>query len=219
MMASGGIPDCLDPDSDWEYVSHSRKGWNNQDTRRGKRQRVSTGGASYSSSPDMSDGVGKIVPEISQKKFKTYETDEKLNCIFGTLQSMSVSDQRLKKVEKDVRKIRSDTDMAMNRINVLACKSIDSEARQRRNNLVFYGVTEIVSGNCFDVMGVFNSDKLGLDPDAMCIQRAHRLGSQRRGRGRERKHGPIIAAFRNYQDVELIISNAKKLKASSYGIN
>ena len=38
-------------------------------------------------------------------------------------------------------------------------------------------------------------------------------------RGQQAKHRPIIAAFRDFPDVELILANAKKLKGTTYGIN
>ena len=71
-------------------------------------------------------------------------------------------------------------------------------------------------------LATFLGDKLGLDPDAIFIQRVHRLGtrSKWRGmRGQQAKHRSIIAAFRDFPDVELILANAKKLKGTTYGIN
>lgn len=63
---------------------------------------------------------------------------------------------------------------------------------------------------------------IDLDPDAIFVQRAHRLGrlkSHRPGPSVQVKHRPLIANFRDYPDVELILSNAKKLKGTQYGIN
>lgn len=64
--------------------------------------------------------------------------------------------------------------------------------------------------------------KLELGPNAIFILRAHRLGrrSKWRGmRGQQVKHGPIIAAFRDFPDVESILANAKKLKGTKFEIN
>ena len=54
----------------------------------------------------------------------------------------------------------------------------------------------------------------------MRIQRVHRLGRRKRpGRlGQAFRHRHIIAAFTDMHDVELILSNAKRLKGR-YGIN
>ena len=65
--------------------------------------------------------------------------------------------------------------------------------------------------------------RLGMNQH-ICIQRAHRLDSinpQRRSRGSgvSTQPRPIIVTFRDYEDVELILDNAKKLKNTPYGIN
>ena len=48
----------------------------------------------------------------------------------------------------------------------------------------------------------------------ICIDQAHRLGRFKRD-----KHRQIIVAFRDYSDVESILSNAHKLKGTKYSIN
>ncbi|MEW8548703.1 MAG: hypothetical protein AB2693_34815 [Candidatus Thiodiazotropha sp.] len=74
------------------------------------------------------------------------------------------------------------------------------------------------------VISEFLCDKLGLDSEAICIQRAHRIGKPQRrqtfiGRSVRPRHRPLIVAFRDFQDVELILSNASKLQGTSFGIN
>lgn len=71
--------------------------------------------------------------------------------------------------------------------------------------------------DCFAVLAEFMSNKLGLDPHAICIQRVHRLGKLQP----PRRLGPIrsavinkrslIAAFHDNQGVELITYNVGKL--------
>lgn len=64
-----------------------------------------------------------------------------------------------------------------------------------------------------------------MDPDAVCIKRAHRIGrfkQERRTVGNRQvavRHRPLIAAFRDYQDCELILSNASKLKDTAFGVS
>ena len=58
---------------------------------------------------------------------------------------MSLISQSVDKFERAVREIRSDTARTINKINVLADKCFDSDARQRRNNLLFYGSSGIVN--------------------------------------------------------------------------
>ena len=74
------------------------------------------------------------------------------------------------------------------------------------------------------VISEFLYDKLGLDSEAICIQRAHRIGKPQRrqviiGRSVRLIHRPLIVAFRDFQDVKLILSNASKLQGTSFGIN
>ncbi len=58
--------------------------------------------------------------------------------------------------------------------------------------------------------------------DAICIQRAHRLGRKQfntGGRGQRVFHRPIIVAIRDYQDVEKILQNTKHLAGTRFGVN
>lgn len=73
-----------------------------------------------------------------------------------------------------------------------------------------------------DSLATFLGDELGLDPDAISVQRAHRFGRMlnRRGvRGQQVRLRPIIAAFKYFLVVMLVLTNAKKLKGKPYGIN
>ena len=106
------------------------------------------------------------------------------------------------------------------KVKLLQYKSIDSEARSRRNNLVFRGLTEEVGEDSMAVLQTFLLNKLDLDPDTVYIQRAHRVGRHQPRRGKDPpKQRPIIAAFRDYRDVEMILDSASRLKGSGKGIN
>ena len=64
------------------------------------------------------------------------------------------------------------------------------------------------------------ADKLNLDPESICIQHIHRVGRIPMSRfSGPIKHRDLIAAFRDFQDVKLIISNAHKLQDSGIGVN
>ena len=52
---------------------------------------------------------------------------------------MNQVNERLATTEQDVRDLRDQTDLNSERLDILAYKSIDAEARQRRNNLIFWG--------------------------------------------------------------------------------
>ena len=75
-----------------------------------------------------------------------------------------------------MRDLRDQTDLNSERLDILAYKSIDTEARQRRNNLTFWGIPEVLNEDCMTVIKEFLCERFSLDPDTICIQRAHRIG-------------------------------------------
>lgn len=189
-----------------------------------KRQRISTG--SGSSSVEASRSVNSSDSDLSLEHFKTLDIDDKLASLFVCLQEVKSTNQRLLKAEQTVHDIRESTLHNKARIETLAYKSIDMEARQRRNNLLFWGIPEVRNEDCMAVLSEFLTDRLEIDAETICIQRAHRVGkpvNNRRnviGRAASNpKHRPLIALFRDFQDVELILSNAGKLRGTSFGVN
>ena len=62
-------------------------------------------------------------------------------------------------------------------LKVLAYKSIDLEARSRRKNLVFHGLTECPIEDCYLALRDFLWEEMGLDIEDLGIERVHRLGS------------------------------------------
>ena len=126
--------------------------------------------------------------------------------------------ERLLKAEQTVFEMHKTGQVNKRRINLLVYKAIDNESRQRRNNLIFYGITESLNEDPLASLNIFLADRLSLDPDAIYVQRVHRLGrlkSRRPGLSGHVRHRPLIANFRDYPDVELILSSAKKLKGTT----
>ncbi len=64
-------------------------------------------------------------------------------------------------------------------LKLIAYKSIDSEARSRRNNILFRGFVERVNEDCREVIASFLDVKIRLDSPNIPIARAHRLGRPR----------------------------------------
>ena len=55
----------------------------------------------------------------------------------------------------------------------------------------------------------FLLDNFSLDPDEICFQRAHRIDLLRRARTQQGlRPRALTGAFRDYEDFELILSNA-----------
>ena len=118
--------------------------------------------------------------------------------------------------ETAVNTVRLTTVEHSSMIKLLNYRSLDLEARSRRKNLLFKGLCENASEDCISIIRDFIYTELDLDSDAMCIDRAHRIG-KRGMRGISRR--PIIVAFRDFQDTECIMNNASKLRGSRFGID
>ena len=70
------------------------------------------------------------------------------------------------------------------------------------------GIQEVLTEDCQEVIRTALTEHFELDNDAICIQRAHRIGRIKQDRNRHGNvcHRPIIVAFSDYQDCELILS-------------
>lgn len=188
-----------------------------------KRRRRSTGGT-FNSKSLKELNIGQA---ITKAEFKAMSTDDKLVTLFELMSSLGTIDARMTTVENNVHNINKHVSSHTNRLKLLEYKSIDSEARNRRNNLIFRGISETNENeDCETIIHGFLRDRLGLDFIPV-IQRAHRLGNPRgrrrfmRGsiRGQSQPPRPIIACFRDYGDIEVILGNATKLKDTQFGIN
>ena len=83
----------------------------------------------------------------------------------------------------------------------------------RRNNLRFMGIKEksVVESETWEEskikVKVFEQEKLGLEPDEITIERAHRIGKKEEGKRRT-----IITKFLNYKQREKVLNKYKELK-------
>lgn len=95
----------------------------------------------------------------------------------------------------------------------LKFRLIDQEARSRRNNLLFFGISENKDENPTEEVKKVISNQLGIARD-MAIQRAHRIGKPSNQRKR-----PIIAMFRDYPDVDDVMANGRELAETPYSVS
>jgi hypothetical protein len=112
-------------------------------------------------------------------------------------------------------------DVTEARLRLLEYKSIDNETRMLRNNLIFSGHAEIVSAdNCHGIICEFLKQNLNLDPKSFCITKANRIGKRQvvRAQGSVR-HRAILVTFRDENDTDIIMNNAKLLKNTHFGIS
>ena len=186
-----------------------------QEVRYKKKRKLNT------SSGDRS----KLEPQESEDEVIDYGSlskDEKLDLI---LSKMCVNEKRLKHYEQmldgalkqksRVDKVESVVRSYEDRIKLLEYKSIDLEARSRRNNLLFYQLAEVRNENCNGIVTQFLLDKFNIEIDESAICRAHRLG---RFKGKD-KPRPIIVAFQEYILTERIVRQAHILKETKFGVS
>ena len=137
---------------------------------------------------------------VDNESFMNLPDDEKLVCLFESLnrnyeklssielnQKQCVNDSNtinkgLEKTNKRVDSLEKNVDMYSQKLRMLSYRSLDIESRSRRNNIVFWGITERRPYDCKLLIHNFMRDELfkhnpDFDPKVMCIERAHRLGS------------------------------------------
>ena len=159
--------------------------------------------------------------------FMDSSIDQKLNMIHEDLRIVRFNQEQMSRgmvnFERSIRGINDKlcevidvTNKNSDVLKTLAYKSIDLEARSRRNNLIFWGHVEMSDENCFFAVREFIKRHLDLDADKMYIARAHRLGPRKIGHMAPRR--PIIANFRDYCDTDIIMSRAYMLKNTPFSI-
>lgn len=140
--------------------------------------------------------------------------------MMADMSDVNASDSGIQKIQVKFNDLWNDNTAVQSRIHVLEYKSVESEGRARRNNLIVQGIPgTLLNEDCESLLKQFIRNELNLDPEPMCIQRAHRLDkSPVRGRGVGLKHRPIIESFRDFTSVELLLANAYRLKNKHFGI-
>ena len=190
------------------------------DDRMAKRKRISTGSA---------DGYATTV---SQETFENMSTDGKLSILFGMMSESHVNQARTSASIQNINSFIVNTCQKVNtvekrvnthsdQIKVLSYRSLDLEAGSRRNNLIFWGLTENTQRRCDALILSFKVHEMGVDTSEIVIERAHRLGSIRqpaRQAGQDPRR-PIIAKFNDYRDTEHILDRSYKLKGTKFRVD
>jgi hypothetical protein len=133
-----------------------------------------------------------------------YIRQEQVNCSRGVLSLQNSIGKMHEKLGHVIDVTNSQTCL----MKTLAYKSIDLEARSRRNNLIFRGFVENREEHCNTIITDFLENRLDIRPTGICINRAHRLGVNR-----QRGNRPIIVNFLDYSDVEKVMSRVSMLKS------
>ena len=171
-----------------------------------------------------SGGGSKLMDEGSEDDavdYETLEADEKLNLI---LSKVTLNEKRFKKLEnicgsavkhsKRLSQVETVMKSQEDRIRLLEYKSIDLEARSRRNNVLFYGLSESRNEDCKLIILDKLRQELDIAISESDISRAHRLGRYVMSKKR-----PVIVAFQSYAVAESIIKQAYRLKGTNFSIS
>ena len=152
----------------------------------------------------------------------TLSGDDKLAILFEKLVDIEEKLPSVRELQSTVETVRQRTINAETsiksdeqQVKILNYKSVDIEARSRRNNLIFRGLYEGYNEDCVFVLKQFLNNELRLNPEDIIIKRAHRLGKKVRTGFSKR---PLIAAFNNYADTEKILKNARFLRGTSFSV-
>lgn len=171
----------------------------NEWSRRDKKRKYN------SSSSGPSQLLGEQVEEID---YSTMDMDDKINLI---LSKVTLNENRFRSMEKMFDRVYTHgkklSEMGSvivsheDRMRLLEYKSIELEARSRRNNVLFYGLRESrQSQDCKRMLCEFLNVEMGITVSESDMSRAHRLG-----RYNQSKTRPIIAAFQDFNIAEKII--------------
>lgn len=139
----------------------------------------------------------KLVHMFDELKFIR---NEQVNCSTG----LNKFQNSLAQVDHRVAQVVSVKNEQTELFRALAYKSINLEARSRRYNLIFRGIPEVRNENCFTRVGEFLETKLDIDTRDIYMARANRLRTRAAGKNLHKRL--IIVNFRNYGDVEDIMS-------------
>ena len=177
----------------------------------------SGGGSKYVSGDNENDE-----PETDFLAMRDLPGDEKLTLILNKVclyenrfRDITSTLEGIVNTHKTVAKIETVVRSQADRIRLLEYRSIDLEARSRRNNLIFHGLAESRRENCTALICQFLKDNFDIDVDVTAINRIHRLGRFVDG-GKRR---PIIVAFKDYLLTENIIRQGLNLKNTGFSVS
>ena len=173
-----------------------------------------------------SSGTGQLQPDIEDIDYDSMGMEDKINLI---LSKVTVNENRLRTVDQKCdkmfdkvyshgKKLSEMSNVVVShddRMRLLEYKSIELEARSRRNNVLFYGLREArAQQDCKRLLCDFLQVEMGINVSESDMSRAHRLG-----KFNQTKTRPIIAAFQDYNIAEKIIKNGHTLREKVYSVS
>ena len=160
---------------------------------------------------------------VDLETFCKMSSDEKLIALFTKLSTVESKQNNLSSVMSPVYDkvdiLEDCVNIHARKLKMLSYRSLDLEARSRRNNLIFRGLADCQNENCAALIVDFLMEEMQLEISESHIARAHRLGSLRKSRSRyEVTRRPIIVAFKDYSMTQTILNEAKRLQGKGYRV-
>ncbi|XP_075533570.1 uncharacterized protein LOC142566615 [Dermacentor variabilis] len=165
----------------------------------------------------LASGQSKLITEVLDLKSKLLTTDKTLSDLSKRMTDLERHYKAISTLRSDLDTIRIDATQMAGQIARLATQMDDNENRSRRNNLIFYNISDpnpketfaesekIVIRHCTEHLNFV------IDPNQ--IDRAHRLGRHTEGRAR-----PLIVKFNHFKTKESLLSNGPKFKGSNFSV-
>lgn len=194
-------------------------------------------GAFSDTTMDMENGDGfqvvrnkrrcTVLSPCDKQSFADRSVDEKLNVLFSEIREIRDSQTMMQtgmsalfenqvKIGETVKLVYSFANNNTDMIRLLSYKSIDLEARQRRNNLIFRHMLYKRGENCFELVRDFLEQRLDLDTSDIYLERAHPFGPYNK---KDPTRRDIIVCLRDYHDTTRIMSRVGNLRDTQYFID
>ena len=220
MSTQEGAEEMFFEESSLAPESHERVGYVqnvNSVNNPTKRKRFNTGSIDYDS-------------------FNTMGPDDKLNLIFAKLlniehiQSEVTSMQRtLRHTDERLQRTVGHVDNNTYKLQHLAYKYLDLETKNRRKNIIMYGLAENHNSTVSAVVREFIENALDIDIEEqeLYIEFACRLGTPdginvnniANNRNDRMGRRPILCTFSHYTEADYIMRKARLLKGTRYAID
>ena len=181
-----------------------------------KRKRTTTGSQT---DEDSSKHLVETLEEINRKLEKENASlKESLEFAHNSIKDLT---KRVETEETALSKLTKDVNTMSKTVTFKREHAIKLESRSRRNNLIFYNISEEENESTTmteDALYIFMEEKLKMEEEEasdICIERAHQLGKKKD----DNKPRPIIAKFTFHEDKEHILFIAYKLAGTGLGIS
>uniref|UniRef100_L7LVD0 Putative tick transposon n=1 Tax=Rhipicephalus pulchellus TaxID=72859 RepID=L7LVD0_RHIPC len=164
----------------------------------------------------LTAGQSTVIAEIKDIKAQLVTTNNSIADLAKRVASVEAHCEHIEHLRQQLGTVQTDNEKTLCRVSDLESRFDDAENRSRRNNLIFYGIPDSTSeprAHPEETIIQLCSERLNISLDTKEIERAHRLGRYNTGRNR-----PIIVRFSAFKTKEAILTNARKLKGTTYSI-